>query len=62
MSINKISFLNDVILYGDRNDITYISNPSTSVFHFFDLKEIEQFLEVLDKDKTYVLSLELVYS
>jgi len=60
MSKNNITFLVDVL--PNYNGIFYISNPSIKRFYFNDFVEIRQILDSLEKDKVYVLSLELIYS
>lgn len=60
MSRNNITFLEDVTL--NYNSIFNIPNPSTTRFYFCDTFEVTQFLDFLEKDKTYVLSLELINS
>ena len=56
MSLNKITYLDQIL----ENKILIISDPYTDIFYFNDSLEIHQFLERLEKDKVYVLSLEFI--
>jgi len=58
MSINKITYLRDII----HNDILILNNVTTTIFHFSDTIEITQFLDSLEQDKVYVVTLEFTYS
>nr|AWX52927.1 hypothetical protein [Lactarius sp. (in: basidiomycete fungi)] len=58
MSLNKITYLDQIL----ENKILIISDPYTEIFYFNDSLEIHQFLERLEKDKVYVLSLEFILS
>jgi hypothetical protein len=58
MSLNKITYLDQIL----ENKILIISDPYTDILYFSDSLEIHQFLERLEKDKVYVLSLEFVLS
>jgi hypothetical protein len=58
MSLNKITYLDQIL----ENKIFIISDPYTDILYFSDSLEIHQFLERLEKDKVYVLSLEFILS
>jgi hypothetical protein len=56
MSLNKITYLDQIL----ENKILIISDPYTDILYFSDSLEIHQFLDRLEKDKVYVLSLEFI--
>jgi hypothetical protein len=58
MSLNKITYLDQIL----ENKILIISDPYTDILYFSDSLEIHQFLQRLEKDKVYVLSLEFILS
>jgi hypothetical protein len=58
MSLNKITYLDQIL----ENKILIISDPYTDILYFSDSLEIHQFLERLENDKVYVLSLEFILS
>lgn len=58
MTINRITFLEDII----PNNIFAVPDPKLIRFYFNDSFEIARFLFSLDLDKTYVVSFEFVYS
>jgi|HubBroStandDraft_1064217.scaffolds.fasta_scaffold22055_3 hypothetical protein len=61
MSTNKITFLHDFLPNDYKNNLIYYPESSITRFYFSDYIEVDQFLDGLDDDKLYVLSLELVY-
>ena len=59
LSINKISFFKERI--SNLDGIYVFSDYSFEILHFFDTTEISIFLEdTLEKDKVYIVSLELI--
>lgn len=60
MTRNNITFLQDVII--NYNGIFNIPDAFTTRFYFSDTFEVTQFLENLDSNKSYVLSIEFIYS
>lgn len=59
LSINKISFFKERI--SNLDGIYVFSDYSFEILHFFDTTEISVFLEdTLEKDKVYIVSLELI--
>jgi hypothetical protein len=61
MSINEITFLHGTLPTSISNSM-FNSSISNIRFYFNDYSEVKQFLNKLDSDKIYVLSLELVLS
>ena len=56
MSTNKITFLHDI--YPDS--ICFLNNPKSAILHINDFLEWRTFLNYLEIDKVYVVSLEYV--
>jgi hypothetical protein len=57
LSISRITFLKDIV----PSDITIINNPSISIHHINDFIEWKFFLNQLEVDKVYVVTLEFVH-
>jgi hypothetical protein len=67
ISQTKITFINDCFDQDDENqsyenqsDIIYFRNSNFIWFHFNDIQEINDFLDLLDHDKIYIVSFELI--
>lgn len=58
MTITTITFLHDII--PDFVGIHVFSNPRIWLLHFWDILEVSQFLNKLECEKTYVISLQLI--
>jgi hypothetical protein len=58
MSINRITFLDQVIPHG----MFIFNNPSVDVLHFYDSLDLRIFLNRLKIDKAYVVTFEFVTS
>lgn len=61
LSINQITFVKDV--FGKSNDsasINYLENAHITWFKFWDKCEVKDFIELLDDNKAYLVSFELI--
>ena len=58
MSIKNITFVNYLIPYS--NGIHVFTDTSYKILYFFDQIEILHFLETLENNKTYVVSIQLI--
>jgi hypothetical protein len=60
LSVNKITYLTDVF-NDDQDNLFYFRQVNISRFHFADQKEVADFLNDLEYDKSYIISFELTY-